>query len=206
MDAKALKASGNYPRFYMVAYELMRSLRSMIGLGDTVYMFAGGHKLDPDTRDYLVSMGFQLMEGFGMAESTGSISANMETLQKWGTSGKVFDGLECEVRKIAALDKREFDGDLNGDNNANDPDKVKDDDVVDRALSIAVKKDMDMKKRKSAIKGSNGAISPSKNPKIEEFSERDTVPPFVDAAETLNQKKRKVTESSVNTELNMNSD
>lgn len=70
------------------------------------YIFAGGEKLEPDTRHiWSEKFGLRILEGYGTTETSPVLSANTPMETRPGTVGKFLPGIEYHLQAIPALKK-----------------------------------------------------------------------------------------------------
>ena len=50
---------------------MFNNIRKALGLQEALYLVFGAAPLSPDTREYMVSLGMPLINGYGMSECSG---------------------------------------------------------------------------------------------------------------------------------------
>lgn len=67
--------------------------------GNVRYFVSGGAKLDPDVAKDLWALGFKVVEGYGLTETSPIVSFNPPDRIKLGSVGKVIDGVEVKIKE-----------------------------------------------------------------------------------------------------------
>ena len=72
------------------------------GLGGRLRILgSGGAPISPDVLKFFKSVGLEIIEGYGLTETSGAIVANIPGQTEIGTVGKVIDG--CEMKIVPAV-------------------------------------------------------------------------------------------------------
>ncbi len=75
---------------------VLSKLRERTG-GKLRFFISGGAALSPDLGEFFEAAGIQIVEGYGLTESSPVIAANRVDDYKFGTVGKVFPGVEIKL-------------------------------------------------------------------------------------------------------------
>ena len=78
---------------------VFRTVRNGLG-GRLRILGSGGAAISPDVLKFFKSVGLEIIEGYGLTETSGAIIANQPGQCEIGTVGKVIDG--CQVRIVPA--------------------------------------------------------------------------------------------------------
>lgn len=62
------------------------------------YFVGGGALLDIKQQEFFNALGIPVFQGYGLTEASPVISSNTPRAHKFGTSGKVFPGVTCEIQ------------------------------------------------------------------------------------------------------------
>lgn len=73
------------------------AIRAMLGLDKIDVAISGAAPISPETLQYFTDLGVELVEVFGMTETTGLATANPLGAQKIGTVGKPVFGIEVKI-------------------------------------------------------------------------------------------------------------
>ena len=95
------KKLGNVPFTLSVKYKLanrlvFEKLRERTG-GKLRFFISGGAPLSRDMGEFFEAVGLQIVEGYGLTESSPVIAANKIDDYKFGTVGKIFPGVEIKI-------------------------------------------------------------------------------------------------------------
>jgi len=88
----------------MVPYKIAKLLifnkiRKMVFGGSIRFCIGGGALLDVKQQEFFAAFGVPVYQGYGLTEAAPIICANTPTTHKFGTSGMVFDSIECRLVK-----------------------------------------------------------------------------------------------------------
>ncbi|MEE9431993.1 MAG: AMP-binding protein [Melioribacteraceae bacterium] len=75
---------------------LFSKIRAGFG-GKLEFFFGGGALLDIELQKFFYALGIPMLQGYGLSEASPIISANVPTLHKMGSSGKIIDNLEVKI-------------------------------------------------------------------------------------------------------------
>ncbi|MDO4462145.1 MAG: AMP-binding protein [Bacteroidia bacterium] len=76
---------------------IMNKIRENFG-GRLRYFVGGGALLDIELQRFFLAVGIPVMQGYGLSEASPVISDNLFSACKFGSSGKPFKYMECEIR------------------------------------------------------------------------------------------------------------
>jgi long-chain acyl-CoA synthetase len=83
-------------RFALARRLVLRKFAARVG-GRMRYFISGGAPLPPDVAEYLFSLGFTILEGYGLTETSPVLTLNRPGDIKLGTVGKPLDGVEIRI-------------------------------------------------------------------------------------------------------------
>jgi long-chain acyl-CoA synthetase len=83
-------------RFALARWLVLRKFAARVG-GRMRYFVSGGAPLPPDVAEYLFSLGFTILEGYGLTETSPVLTLNRPGQIKLGTVGKPIDGVEIRI-------------------------------------------------------------------------------------------------------------
>ena len=70
------------------------------------YIFAGGERLEPDTRRiWNEKFGLRILEGYGATETSPVLAANTPMETRPGTVGKFLPGIEYQIQAMAGINR-----------------------------------------------------------------------------------------------------
>jgi long-chain acyl-CoA synthetase len=76
---------------------LFRSLRDRIGLGSLRLMISGGAALRPEVNRFFERLGFSLLQGYGLTETSPVLSVNLPGRNRIGTVGPPLPGVSLRI-------------------------------------------------------------------------------------------------------------
>jgi long-chain acyl-CoA synthetase len=83
-------------RFAAARRLVLRTFAARVG-GRVRYFVSGGAPLPPDVAEFLFSLGFTILEGYGLTETSPVLTLNRPGDIKLGTVGKPIDGVEIRI-------------------------------------------------------------------------------------------------------------
>lgn len=88
----------NYPIYKLADLLIFSKARQVFG-GKLRFCIGGGALLDISQQYFYYSLGIPVYQGYGLTEATPIISINCERIHKLGSSGKVFESMQCRIVK-----------------------------------------------------------------------------------------------------------
>jgi long-chain acyl-CoA synthetase len=76
---------------------LFRSLREKAGMGTLRHMVSGGAALPADINRFFVNLGFELLQGYGLTETSPVLSVNRPGAIRIGSVGTALPGIELRI-------------------------------------------------------------------------------------------------------------
>lgn len=76
---------------------LFHSLRKKAGMGTLRHMVSGGAALPPKINRFFVNLGFELLQGYGLTETSPVLTANRQRAIRIGSVGPALPGVELRV-------------------------------------------------------------------------------------------------------------
>ena len=98
----ALKQKKNTLRYKIADFLVFKTIRQQLG-GKLRLTISGGASLDENIARFFSKIGIVILEGYGLTETSPTISTNRENDFKFGTVGKVMPGV-----KVKITDKKEI--------------------------------------------------------------------------------------------------
>ena len=90
---KLVKASGSKK----LAHKIFKKVHVGLG-GHLQFMVAGGAALNKEVGDFFKTLGFEVLEGFGMTEAAPMITFTRPGKVRIGSPGQVLPGLSIDIR------------------------------------------------------------------------------------------------------------
>jgi long-chain acyl-CoA synthetase len=84
-------------RFAAADETVLRPIRSLLGLGDTELFVAGAAPLPPEVGTFFAGLGIQILDVYGMSETTGAFTTNTTGAFRLGTVGQPVAGAEVRI-------------------------------------------------------------------------------------------------------------
>ena len=97
----ALRKFENYPKY--IRKILFADIRR--NLGNLKYLVVGGAPLDAEVERFWRALGFNILQGYGLTESSPVLTCNNLHYNKIGTVGKVISGVEIKIQDGEILAK-----------------------------------------------------------------------------------------------------
>jgi long-chain acyl-CoA synthetase len=76
---------------------VLRPIRSLLGLGEATMVRSAAAPLTPDVAAFFAGLGMKILEGYGMTETTGLVTANTPSAFRLGTVGRPVPGAEVKI-------------------------------------------------------------------------------------------------------------
>jgi long-chain acyl-CoA synthetase len=76
---------------------VFRKIRSRLGLGRLKFFFCGGASLSHSTAEFFCSLRINIMEGYGLSETSPLVTVNPSNFLKYGTVGLPIKGIEVKI-------------------------------------------------------------------------------------------------------------
>ncbi|MGD9579124.1 MAG: long-chain fatty acid--CoA ligase [Syntrophorhabdus sp.] len=76
---------------------VFRKIRSRLGLERLKFFFCGGASLHQSTADFFCALRINIMEGYGLTETSPLVTVNPSNLLKYGTVGLPIKGVEVKI-------------------------------------------------------------------------------------------------------------
>ncbi|HEY3734241.1 MAG TPA: long-chain fatty acid--CoA ligase [Streptosporangiaceae bacterium] len=76
---------------------VLKPIRSLLGLGDTVRASSAAAPLPLEVAKFFAGLGVKILDVYGMTETTGAFTANREEAFKLGTVGRALAGMEIKI-------------------------------------------------------------------------------------------------------------
>ena len=99
---RLIESNKNIPLFKSLLWKIsdivvFRKIRSRLGLERLKFFFSGGASLHHSTADFFCSLRINIMEGYGLTETSPLVTVNPSNLQKYGTVGLPIKGVEVKI-------------------------------------------------------------------------------------------------------------
>ncbi|MCO6391908.1 AMP-binding protein [Aliihoeflea aestuarii] len=109
--AEALEAGRSVPAVTSLAYAfwdfmVLRNLRRMLGFDRLRRGTTGAAPISPDLLKWYRAVGIEVLEGYGMTESSGVISVNLLGESRTGSVGKAVPGAEIRISEEGEIQYR----------------------------------------------------------------------------------------------------
>ncbi len=85
--------------YRIVKLLIFNKIRKMVFGRSIRFCIGGGALLDVKQQEFFAAFGVPVYQGYGLTEAAPIICANTPLTHKFGTSGKVFDSIECRLVK-----------------------------------------------------------------------------------------------------------
>jgi len=77
--------------------QVLRPIRSLLGLGDAEIVVSGAAPLPPEVGAFFGGLGMRIMDVYGMSETTGAFTTNTPQAFRLGTVGRPVPGMEVRI-------------------------------------------------------------------------------------------------------------
>ena len=84
-------------RFAAADEQILRPIRSLLGLGETEIVVSGAAPLPPEVGAFFGGLGVRIMDVYGMSETTGAFTTNTPRAFRLGTVGRPVPGSEVMI-------------------------------------------------------------------------------------------------------------
>jgi len=84
-------------KFAAADEQVLRPIRSLLGLGETEIVVSGAAPLPPEVGAFFGGLGVRIMDVYGMSETTGAVTTNTPSAFRLGTVGMPVPGIEVRI-------------------------------------------------------------------------------------------------------------
>jgi long-chain acyl-CoA synthetase len=84
-------------KFAVAEEQVLRPIRSLLGLGETEIVVSGAAPLPPEVGAFFGGLGVRIMDVYGMSETTGAFTTNTPRAFRLGTVGRPVPGMEVRI-------------------------------------------------------------------------------------------------------------
>jgi long-chain acyl-CoA synthetase len=84
-------------RFAAADEQVLRPIRSLLGLGEADIVVSGAAPLPPEVGEFFGGLGVQILDVYGMSETTGAVTTNTPEAFRLGTVGRPVPGIEIRI-------------------------------------------------------------------------------------------------------------
>ena len=84
-------------RFAVSEEQVLRPIRSLLGLGEAEIVVSGAAPLAPEVGAFFGGLGVRIMDVYGMSETTGAFTTNTPAAFRLGTVGRPVPGVEVRI-------------------------------------------------------------------------------------------------------------
>jgi long-chain acyl-CoA synthetase len=84
-------------RFAAADDQVLRPIKSLLGLGETETFLAGAAPLPVEVATFFAGLGIQILDVYGMSETTGAFTTNVKSAFRLGTVGQPVAGAEVRI-------------------------------------------------------------------------------------------------------------
>ena len=77
--------------------ELLRPIRSLLGLGEAAMVSSAAAPLPPDVAEFFAGLGMKILDVYGMTETAGAFTTNTPDAFRLGTVGRPLPGVEIRI-------------------------------------------------------------------------------------------------------------
>jgi long-chain acyl-CoA synthetase len=83
--------------FRLADESVLRPIRSLLGLGEATAVVSAAAPLPPDVAEFFAGLGMQILDVYGMTETTGAFTTNTPDAFRLGTVGRAVPGVEIWI-------------------------------------------------------------------------------------------------------------
>jgi len=83
--------------FRLADENVLRLIRSLLGLGDAATVVSAAAPLPPDVAEFFAGLGMKILDVYGMTETTGAFTTNTPAAFRLGTVGRAVPGVEIWI-------------------------------------------------------------------------------------------------------------
>jgi long-chain acyl-CoA synthetase len=84
-------------RFATAEEQVLRPIRSFLGLGDAEIVVSGAAPLPAEVGQFFGGLGVRILDVYGMSETTGAVTTNTPQAFRLGTVGRPVPGIEVQI-------------------------------------------------------------------------------------------------------------
>ncbi len=84
-------------RFAAAEEQVLKPIRSLLGLGETEIVVSGAAPLPPEVGAFFGGLGVRILDVYGMSETTGAFTTNTPAAFRLGTVGRTVPGMEVAI-------------------------------------------------------------------------------------------------------------
>jgi long-chain acyl-CoA synthetase len=84
-------------RFAVAEEQVLRPIRSLLGLGEADIVVSGAAPLPPEVGEFFGGLGVRVLDVYGMSETTGAFTTNTPQAFRLGTVGRPVPGIEVRI-------------------------------------------------------------------------------------------------------------
>ncbi|HEY2315407.1 MAG TPA: AMP-dependent synthetase/ligase [Streptosporangiaceae bacterium] len=84
-------------RFATAEEQVLRPIRSLLGLGDAEIVVSGAAPLPTEVGEFFGGLGVRILDVYGMSETTGAFTTNTTAAFRLGTVGRPVPGIEVRI-------------------------------------------------------------------------------------------------------------
>ena len=84
-------------RFAAAEEQVLRPIRSLLGLGDAEIVVSGAAPLPAEVGQFFGGLGVRILDVYGMSETTGAVTTNTPQAFRLGTVGRPVPGIEVQI-------------------------------------------------------------------------------------------------------------
>jgi long-chain acyl-CoA synthetase len=84
-------------RFAVAEEQVLRPIRSLLGLGEADIVVSGAAPLPPEVGEFFGGLGVRILDVYGMSETTGAFTTNTPQAFRLGTVGRPVPGIEVRI-------------------------------------------------------------------------------------------------------------